>query len=223
MEPSEVFDLELFRNTPVSRDPYDHLVIPNFVKPEAVKKINADYPKIEDSGSFNFESLKYGADFEAMILALESDDFRKAFEEKFGIDLTDRPSTITVRGRCGPKDGSIHTDSTTKIITILLYLNSAWDIPGGRLRLLRSGTDINDYAYEVPPAEGTLVAFVRSEKSWHGHLPFVGERRVIQFNWVTDKGSQKLAMLRHGLSGSVKRFMGMVKGHKPEEAPANQM
>jgi hypothetical protein len=41
-----------------------------------------------------------------------------AFELKFSIDLTGRPTMITVRGRCSKeKDGKIHTDSKTKIIT----------------------------------------------------------------------------------------------------------
>ncbi len=33
---------------------------------------------------------------------------------------------------------------------------------GGRLRLLRSGTDLEDYLLEVPPEEGTLLCFRRS-------------------------------------------------------------
>jgi len=31
---------------------------------------------------------------------------------------------------------------------------------------------------EVPPSDGTLVAFKRSDNSWHGHKPFSGKRRV---------------------------------------------
>ena len=69
------------------------------------------------------------------------------------------------------KDGSIHTDSKTKIITVLLYLNEAWDAAGGRLRLLRSGTDLENYVAELPPSNGTLLIFRRSDNSWHGHKP----------------------------------------------------
>ena len=35
------------------------------------------------------------------------------FEKKFGVDLTGRPTMITVRGRCRAEDGGIHTDSVT--------------------------------------------------------------------------------------------------------------
>jgi SM-20-related protein len=217
MDASEVFDLEAFNALPLSREPYEHVVLAKFVKPEALAKINQDYPSIAEVGSFPLDGLKFGPGFQAMVDALESEEFRKVFEKKFSVDLTDRPSTITVRGRCGTRDGNIHTDSATKIITILLYINSAWDNPGGRLRLLRSGNNIEDFAVEVPPAEGTLVAFLRSDHSWHGHLPFIGERRVIQFNWVTDKGSQKLAMIRHGVSSAFKRAVRGIKGSKADE------
>jgi len=146
------------------------------------------------SGSFPLDSVKFGPGFQAMVNALESEEFRKAFEEKFGVDLTGRPSTITVRGRCGAHDGKIHNDSTSKIITVLLYVNPDWDDASGRLRLLRSRDDIDDVAVEVPPSDGTLVAFLRSDRSWHGHLPFEGERRVIQFNWVNDSSNQRRAL-----------------------------
>jgi hypothetical protein len=216
---TDVFDLESFRATPLSRDPYEHIVLRGFVKPEALQKINADYPKIEQAGSFPLNALKFGPGFQAMVDALESEEFRKAFEEKFQVDLTRRPSTITVRGRCSSRDGQIHTDSVSKIITILLYMNPAWENSGGRLRLLRSN-DIDDFAAEVSPSDGTLVAFLRSDHSRHGHLPFVGERRVIQFNWVTGNDSQWVVMLRHRLSASVKRMLSFVKpwkAVKPED------
>ena len=100
-----VLDLETFRATPLNRDPYEYLVIPGFVKPDALREINGDYPKIDHSGSFPLDSLKFGAGFQKLVDALESEEFRKAFEEKFGIDLTNRPTTITVRGRCGSSDG----------------------------------------------------------------------------------------------------------------------
>ena len=223
MTTSDVFDMEAFNATPLTHDPYEYLIIDKFVKPEALTKINADYPRIDDVGSLPIAGLKFGPDFQAMVDALESEEFRKAFEKKFNIDLTDRPSTITVRGRCGTRDGNIHTDSNSKIITVLLYLNTNWENQGGRLRLLRSGNNIEDYVAEVPPVGGALLAFLRSDRSWHGHLPFIGERRVIQFNWVTSKANQQMSMIRHGISGALKKMLGKVKGSPSptEENAAN--
>ena len=206
----DLFDWEAFRATPLSRDPYEHVIVSGFVKPGALEKINADYPAIEDTGSFPIEGLQFGPGFKPLVDGLQSDLFRKAFEEKFHVDLYGRPTTITVRGRCAGGDGQIHTDSVGKIITILIYLNPLWHDSGGRLRLLRA-KNIEDVAAEVVPSGGNLVAFLRSDHSWHGHLPFSGERRVVQFNWVTNKRNQTIVFLRHRLSASVKHLLRRAK------------
>jgi len=214
----DIFDYEALRNTPLKRDPYEHLILPEFVKPVALRLINADYPRIEGAGSYPLASLEFGPHFQAMVDALESDEFREVFADKFQIDLSNRPTTITVRGRSDTRDGHIHCDSESKIITILLYLNPQWDGSGGRLRLLRSRDDINDFAAEVPPSAGALVAFLRSDHSWHGHLQFVGERRVMQFNWVTGENSQRFNLFRHRVSASVKQLLRF--GKAPKNSPA---
>jgi SM-20-related protein len=204
------FDLASFRATPLSCEPFRFLVVPRFVKQTALQSINADYPAITERGSFPVGRLAYGPAFKSLLDELEGEEFRNAFEEKFEIELSGRPTTTTVRGWCGAGDGKIHTDSLSKIITVLIYLNPTWEKQGGRLRLLRSGGDLNDLIEEVPPVEGTLLAFQRAHNSWHGHEPFVGERRVIQFNWVTSEGNRQIAMLRHHASASAKRILAMV-------------
>jgi hypothetical protein len=210
-------DLDAFRATPLQHDPFDYLIVPRFVRREALERINGDYPAIDERGSFPVNRVTYGPAFKSLLDELESDEFRAAFEKKFGLDLSGRPTTTTVRGRCGKGDGQIHTDSKTKIITVLIYMNSAWEKPGGRLRLLRSGDNLNDFIAEVPPVEGTLVAFRRANNSWHGHEPFEGERRVIQFNWVTSEGNRHTAMLRHHVSASIKKLLAAVRprAHQP--------
>ncbi len=87
-------------------------------------------------------------------------------------------------------------------------MNPEWEHSGGRLRLLKSPENLDDPIMEVPPAAGTLLAFRRSDNSFHGHKPFSGERRVIQFNWVTSEGDRRIAMLRHHVSASFKRLFG---------------
>jgi hypothetical protein len=203
--------IEQFRTTPLVRQPFEHLIVPQFIGPQALAEINADYPTISTSGSFPVDQLTFGPAFRTLLGALNGDEFREAFEEKFGIELVGRPTITTVRGRCGAGDGKIHTDSVTKIITVLIYMNESWDQPGGRLRLLRSSRDLNDIIVEVPPIAGTLLAFKRSNNSWHGHEPFIGERRVIQFNWLTSEGNRQIAMLRHHTSASFKRLLQMVR------------
>ncbi len=209
-------DLEAFRATPLVREPFQYLIVPGFVREEVRAGINADYPRIAERGSFPVGQLTYAARFKQLLDELDSDEFRDAFEEKFGLDLTGRPSTITVRGQCSAKDGKIHTDSLSKIITVLIYMNPSWENAGGRLRLLRSSDSLENPIAEVPPTEGTLLAFRRADNSWHGHKPFAGERRVIQFNWVTSEGDRRVAMLRHHLSAPFKRVLGALR---PKTSP----
>ena len=209
-----VLDLDRFRDTPLTRIPFDFLIVPEFVKTEARPAIEKDYPGVSRPGSFPLRQVTYGPGFSKLIEEMRSDEFRQAFEEKFNVDLTDRPDMITVRGRCSEKDGKIHTDSETKIITILIYMNGAWESSGGRLRLLRSGDNLEDVICEVPPSEGTLLAFRRSKNSWHGHKPFSGPRRVIQFNWVTSQAVVRREQNRHRLSAWMKKIRGSFSGDR---------
>ena len=208
------FDLDKFKATALAREPFQYLVVPGFVLPDACGAINRDYPRIEESGSFPSSQLSYGPGFREFLDEMGSEEFRETFEEKFDLDLKGRPHTVTVRGRCSPKDGRIHTDTESKIITILIYMNPEWEHSGGRLRLLRSNDNLENPILEVPPSAGTLLAFKRADNSWHGHKPFSGERRVIQFNWVTSEGDRRIAMLRHHVSASFKRLF--------KRPPANQ-
>jgi hypothetical protein len=197
-------DLDGFEATPLERDPYDHLIVPGFLKSEAIAAIDADYPHIEKAGSFPLGGLSYGAAFKALIDELQGPAIRAAFADKFGISLEGRPTMLTVRGVCRAKDGKIHNDSATKIITVLIYMNTEWGNEGGRLRVLRSADTLDDYAAEVPPVAGTLLAFRRSENSWHGHESFAGPRRAIQLNWVTDQSVVRREGRRHGISAWIK-------------------
>jgi len=200
------FDHAAFRSAPLVREPFDYLVLPGFIKPEALEEINADFPRITRPGSYPVCELFYGPAFADLIEALNSAELRLAFEDKFAIQLQARPTLITVRGQSGHRDGNIHTDSANKILTVLLYLNSQWEETGGCLRLLRSADDIEDVITEIPPVDGTLVAFRRSANSFHGHKPFLGPRRVVQFNWLTGQGSLAAATLRHRLSAWMKKL-----------------
>jgi SM-20-related protein len=208
-------DMEALKTAPVTKEPFEFFVVPGFVRSEAQADINRDYPKIAESGSFPVAQVSYGPFFSELLEEMASDEFREAFEQKFGVDLAGRPHTVTVRGRCSPRDGRIHTDTKSKILTLLIYMNPEWEHAGGRLRLLRSADNLDDVIAEVPPDAGTLIAFKRSDNSWHGHKPYSGERRVIQFNWVTSEGDRRIAMLRHHVSASFKRLFG-----KPSPEPA---
>src|SRR4029453_949749 len=120
-----MLDLERFRTTPLTREPFEFLIVTEFLKAEARAAIDKDYPEVARAGSFPLREVSYGPAFAKLIEEMRSEEFGKAFGENFNVDLANRPDMITVRGRCSEKDGKVHTDSETKIITILVYMNSA--------------------------------------------------------------------------------------------------
>lgn len=202
-----LIDLHAFDDAPLVREPFRFAVVRGFLKSTALPSVQADFPDIHDPGLLPVCRLDSGPAFEALIEEIRSAPVTEMFSEKFGIDLSGRPMMITVRGRCREKDGQIHTDSETKLVSGLLYLNDRWAESGGRLRFLRSPYDLDASIVEVPPDGGTLVAFRRSPLSWHGHEPFVGERRYVMFNWMTDEAAVERELARHRLSARMKRFV----------------
>jgi SM-20-related protein len=201
-----MLDLDAFAATPLATEPFPYLIVPGFLKAEARGAVARDYPAIAKPGSFPVSEVEGGPAFEQLLDALQGPEMRAAFERKFDIDLSNRPTMVTVRGRARAKDGRIHTDSKTKIITVLLYMNGQWEEDGGRLRLLRSPDSLENPIAEVPPDEGTLLAFLVTPNSWHGHQQFVGPRRVIQLNWVTDDEVVRHEQSRHRFTARVKKL-----------------
>jgi len=199
-----LLDLDRLRAAPLCRDPFDFVVVEDVVCRDELSPLVADFPPVPGHGSFPVESLACGSVFSRLVAALTGPALRSAVEEKFGLDLGGRPTMVTVRGWSDGKDGRIHTDSESKIITLLLYLNLAWECPEGRLRLLRGPDDIDDYAREVVPLAGTMLAFRRSDRSFHGHRPFLGPRRALQLNWVRDHGVVRRELGRHRWSARLK-------------------
>ena len=200
-----MIDLDALRNAAVERDPFDHLVVPRFIAAEALRQIEADFPQGIGPGSYPLASLTYGPALARLAEEIQSSAMSRVLGEKLCLPLTEHPTMITVRGQCRATDGKIHTDSSGKLVTVLLYINDDWDAPGGRLRLLRSPGDIEDYSVEVPPDAGTLLAFRCSENAWHGHKSFEGARRSLQLNWVRDTAYLRKEQLRHRVSAFFKK------------------
>ena len=201
-------DLEAFDATPLVEEPFPYLIVPRFVRAEAMAAINADYPLVTHPGSFPLPTLKYGPAFARLIAAIQGPDFTRMVERKLGVDLTGRPTMVTARGVSAARDGQIHTDSRTKLITVLIYMNNAWEAKTGRLRLLRGPNDLDDVIAEVPPEEGTMLIFQNMPNAWHGFHAFEGPRRVIQLNWVTGMDVVRREQFRHRVSAFFKRLRG---------------
>ena len=206
---TQVLDYAALTDTPVAKAPFPHIVVPNFVPRDALTRIYSQLPQLDRGGSFPPEALSLGLDATALMAELEAPRLRSAIGSKFGLDLDDAPTMLTMRLATREKDGQIHTDSHAKRVTVLLYLNPpgpAFADQGGCLRLLRSAVDLDDYEVEVPPTNGTLLVFPNGPSTFHGHRKYVGPRHSIQLNYMTNDARARTELRRHRLSALVKRY-----------------
>ena len=206
---SQLLDYSALAATPVSSEPFPHLVIRDFLPPKARADVYEGFPDRGRGGSFPPEALKLGGTARQLMAELEGPRLRGAIAEKFGLDLTAAPSMLTARVQTRAKDGQIHRDSDSKRVTALLYLNpdrEEFCSQAGCLRLLRNAEDLEDYAVEVPPTHGTFLVFPNSPKAWHGHKPYVGPRFSVQLNYMTNDSRARSELRRHRLSAWVKRI-----------------
>lgn len=199
-------NIDALRKAELRSEPFDYTIVPGFISEQTLAQVISTYPDIMKGGSFPLESIEVPDPLQRLVNSLDGPEFEQAVENKFSVRLNGQPKMYSLRGYCRRTDGKIHTDSKDKIITALLYLNRDWREEGGKLRMLRGGMDLDDYAEEVPPDNGTLLIFKRSENSWHGHGPFEGERRSIQMNWMVSTNRRAFHELRHSLSAKVKKF-----------------
>jgi SM-20-related protein len=202
-----IVELNAVRNTPASREPYPHLIVPGFLSETNAARVIADYPKLDVGGVYLPDAAPCGEATAQLLADLGGEKVRDLVAEKLGVDLSGRPALVTMRSRCRMRDGRIHSDSSYKLATLLLYLNEPWDPPGGRLRILRSNQDIEDYAAEVPPDAGTLVCFKVQPNSWHGHKPFSGRRRCVMVNYCADEAVRDAEANRHRHSMRWKKLL----------------
>ena len=204
-----ILNLEAVRAAPVSREPYTFFLGNNVLDRAAIDEIRQDFPAIAKPGYLTVDEVALKGRFKALIDELESDEFSRIMGEKFGIDLVSCPRLTTIMKKSQPKYGSILTDGPSKVMTMLIYMNDAWDAPAaGRLRVLYDGRNYEPFAVEVPPTMGTMFAFLRSDNSWHGHEPFEGERRVVQVAWVKDAAELERKKKRNRTAQFLKGIFG---------------
>ena len=207
--PGALLDYARLDATPVATDPFLHVVVENFVPQPGLSAVVADLPDMQRGGSFPTGGLRLGPTGRTLMAELEGNRFRDVVAAKFGLDLAAAPTMVTLRGQSREKDGRIHCDSTAKQVTVLLYLNpqrDSWQRREGCLRLLRDDADLENFAVEVPPVNGTLLVFPNGPTIWHGHRQFVGQRYVVQLNYMTNDGKARSELRRHRISAFMKRL-----------------
>lgn len=204
-----ILNADAVRNAPLSREPYSFFLGSGVLKEDTIPDLKRDFPNITKPGYLTVDEVDLKGKFKTLIDEIESDEFSSVLSEKFGINLNQYPRLTTIRKLSQAKDGRIHTDGPSKVMTLLIYMNDEWQADGsGRLRVLYDENNFEPYAAEVPPTMGTVFGFLRSDNSWHGHQPFAGERKVVQTAWITDAKELERKKKRNGMAQFFKGIFG---------------
>lgn len=207
--PPSPFDYARLAATERRDDPFPHVLVEDFVTVSVQPQLIDDFPAIKGPGNVEPGDVPQGPAFDRLILELEGDRFRDAIAAKFDIDLSNAVPTIGVRAYAEPTDGRIHCDHRSKLITLLLYFNETWDEEGGRLRICRDQNDIEDFATEVVPLSGTLIAFRNGPSAWHGHKQHVGQRRMLQLSYRDMSGMVGIERRLSRLTKPIRRMLNL--------------
>ena len=197
--------------TTIRGQPFPFLTTEGQLPPEAAAELDRDFPRYDSAGFFPYTPEDCGPSINALVEAMTSPDYARAIGDRLGVEAMDRyPVLVTICHSLNKRHGTIHTDSRSKVASALLYLSPDWPHgSAGSLRFLNRIDSIDDLAApEVLPVYGALVAFKRTDTSYHGHLPFEGERRVIQFAWLTSEEEKLRKTQRGKFSRWLKKLLG---------------
>ncbi|MEP7042031.1 MAG: 2OG-Fe(II) oxygenase [Dokdonella sp.] len=198
-------------DTVVRQLPFAFLIAQEQLPDSTRSELARDFPRYPSAGFFPYEAKDCGPSINRLIEQLSARDFADAVGSRLGVaDLGTYPNLVTLCRLLNKRHGTIHTDSRSKVITALVYLNESWpDTSEGCFRFLNRIDDIDDLAApEIRPLYGRFVAFRRAENSFHGHLPHEGERRVIQIAWLTSEDEKLRKTQRGKLSRLFKKLFG---------------
>ena len=204
-----ILNADAVRSAPLSKQPYDYFLGSGVLQDDKIPDLKRDFPNITKPGYLTVDEVGLKGRFKTLIEEIESEEFSEVLSQKFGKNLHPYPRLTTIRKLSQSKDGRIHTDGPSKVMTLLIYMNDEWQADGaGRLRVLYNENEFEPYAAEVPPTMGTVFGFLRADKSWHGHQPFSGERKVVQTAWITDAKELERKKKRNGVAQFFKGIFG---------------
>ena len=198
-------------DTQVSGEPFHFLVARGQLPAESATSLREDFPRYTGAGFFPYDEADCGPSVNRLVADLTDPAVATAVGARLGIDnLGQYPTLVTLCRALNKRHGTIHTDSKSKVATALLYLNESWpDTSDGCLRFLKHIDAIDDMvAPEIRPLYGNFVVFRRADNSFHGHLPYEGERRVIQVAWLTSEEEKQRKTQR----GVASRFFKKIAG-----------
>jgi len=183
-------DIERMRIEYQSAAPYPHIVIDDFLKPEAAKAAMAEYPPLEPERWNNYLHINerkfsntdpstWGPTLQRILEELNSPRFVHFVGELLGVEKLIADPSLEGGGLHQSARGgflNIHADFTVhphkrnwqRRANIILYLNEDWKREyGGDLELW--STDMKQCVQKISPVANRAVIFTTDATSFHGH------------------------------------------------------
>lgn len=195
----------------IQREPFPFLIARDTLNEQHKAGLHQDFPVYSEAGYLPYNPSECGPSINKLIEEITSSAIADELGVKLGIErLSQYPTLVTICRHLNRRHGSIHTDGRSKVATALIYMNDEWaGTSDGCLRFLASADDVNDtIAPEVAPLFGRFAMFKRADNSYHGHLPYEGERRVIQIAWIINEAERNRKLKRGGFSRFIKGIFG---------------
>ncbi len=184
--------LDNFQNKYLNNSPFPHIVFDDFISPEIINKVEAEFPDLSqkddvinfnDKTSYKFASKGFkdlSPEGVKLISFLNSDIFLEYLQELTGIKETLISDPYLVGGGYHEiKSGGFlktHVDYTkhSKIgidrrINLLLYLNKNWIKDWGGSLHLYDKNDLTDSKISIEPIFNRCVIFTTTSFTYHGH------------------------------------------------------
>jgi len=194
-------------------NPFPHVIIPEFIKPEYYNQIKSKLPSEPNENWWKYENpleVKYALDnlelmdndirnvFYSLSHEVTIDKFKKIFNIP---DLEYDPYCHGSGLHMHPRYGrlNLHLDyeihpilNKQRRLNIILYLNDDWNPEwNGDTQLWNGNETVSECVIKSYPKENTAIVFVTTEKSWHGVpdiilCPNNFYRKTLAFYYISD-------------------------------------
>ena len=116
-----LINLQALQAAELHTDPFDYLVVPGFLSPEVVTRVNADYPAIETAANHELDKLQYGPAFGALMEELRGPAGRTMWDKLGNVNeqvlanylKNEYPQTVSV------VLSKIRTEHAARVLTAL--------------------------------------------------------------------------------------------------------
>ncbi len=101
----------------------------------------------------------------------------------------------------------IHTDSKSKLITVLTLYESPLGYSARQVTSAKNQHNLDDYVEEISPLAGNCLIFKVTANGWHGHHPFVGKRLSLQLNYLVNDAALTKHLHHHRFTAFLKKYL----------------